>query len=277
MTNPRDTFLEHLPLIEQIIRSVGRGRRMNLSEIEDFESYAKLRLIENDYTIIAKFKGRSAFGTYLTTVISRFLNDYRDHEWGKWRNSAEAKRLGPLALELERLLARDQRSLEECFIELAPRYPEATRSSLEKLAARFPVRHRRRMVRLEDAEEPKVEGDEAAIENRQFGALVSSIVSGFISRLPKDDQYIFQLRLENDMPILQIAKAIHEDGQSLYRRLQKHFADLRVELEKAGISAADLAALNDPDGSLLDFRPKTEAPCPSNNEKDPEGAPEENA
>lgn len=274
--DPSVAFLEHLPLIEQIITSVCRGRRMNAADTEEFESYAKLRLIDNDYAIMGKFQGRSSFGTFLTTVISRFLNDYRDHEWGKWRNSAEAKRLGPLAMELERLLNRDMRSIDECCIELAAHYPGTTRSTLEELAARFPVRRRRRIVSLDETGEPQVADRSEDLEKAQIAAVISSVVSKFIAAIPKEDQLIFQLRFENDMPVPQIAHGLHQDVQSLYRRLRKHFADLRTEIEKAGIGRADAARFTDPEGSLLDFHLKTEDRCPSN-EEDPEGAPEESA
>lgn len=273
-------FLKQLPLIERIVRSVCGGRRMGRAEIEEFEAVVKLRLIENDYAVLQKFEGRSAFGTFITTVVSRLLKDYRDHEWGKWRNSAEAKRLGALAMELERMLLRDQRTLHEAFIELAPNYPGITRSSLEQLAERFPKRHRRRLVSLD--ERPDVVADpDGEIETAQTAALISSIVRPFIARLPEQDQLLLQLRFEGDLPVPQIARSLHLDMQLVYRKLRGHFQDLRVELEKAGIDARDVAKLSGTDGALLDFRFKTVVPRPSNEEGGPEDesevAPEEGA
>jgi hypothetical protein len=43
---------------------------------------------------------------FLANLPVIFL-DYRNRLWGKWRPSAEAKRLGPTAILIERLVARD--------------------------------------------------------------------------------------------------------------------------------------------------------------------------
>ena len=51
--------------------------------------------------------------TYLTVVIHRLFLDYRIRLWGKWRPSAEAKRLGAVAIALERLIVRDGWSFEQ--------------------------------------------------------------------------------------------------------------------------------------------------------------------
>src|SRR5947207_3574948 len=138
MPNPSDTLIEQLPLIEGIIRSICRARGLNAAETEEFSGFAKLKLVENDYAVIGKFKGRSAFGTYITTVLSRMLNDYLNHHWGKWRNSVVAKRMGALAMNLECLLVRDGRSFDEALVELAAQYPGVTHKKLAEIAARFP-------------------------------------------------------------------------------------------------------------------------------------------
>jgi hypothetical protein len=54
-----------------------------------------LKLIENDYRILRSFEGLASLGTYLTTVIARLFLDFQIHEWGRWRPSAAATRLGP--------------------------------------------------------------------------------------------------------------------------------------------------------------------------------------
>ncbi|MFP5247844.1 MAG: sigma-70 family RNA polymerase sigma factor [Thermoanaerobaculia bacterium] len=278
MPNPTDTFLEQLPLIEQIIRVVCRGRRMNAADTEEFAAFVKLRLIERDYAVIRQFKGRSSFGTFLTTVISRLLNDYSDREWGgRWRNSAEAKRMGEVAEDLERIVVRDMRSLDEAFAELAAKYPGTTRAALEAMAARFPTRHRPRISSLEDCEPAAVSSDGVEVGKAEMLSNLSSMISAYISRLPKEDQLIFQLRFEEDLPVPRIAQMLHLDMQSVYRRLRKHFRDLRQTLEDAGISKEDVDGLTGQDGALLDFHLKTDDGRPSNDDEDPDGAPEESA
>jgi RNA polymerase sigma factor for flagellar operon FliA len=277
MPNPSELFLEQLPLIERIIRSVCYGRRMTSAETEEFAGFARLRLIENDYAIIRKFKGRSRFGTFMTTVIGRLLNDYTDRERGRWRNSEEAKRRGDLAKDLEQLLVRDKRTLDEAFRELQPKYPDITRRQLEELATRFPIRFRRKFVALEESGERTAFDGRDDIGHEEMTSLISSVISEFIERLPKEDQLIFQLRFESDMPVPQIAKMLKQGMQAIYRRLYKHYDDLRVALEARGVRAADVAALTRKDGARLDFRIKTVEPDPSNDDGDPDGAPKEDA
>ena len=43
----------------------------------------KLKLIENDYAILAKFQGKAKLSTYLTTVIHNMFRDYRIQKWGR--------------------------------------------------------------------------------------------------------------------------------------------------------------------------------------------------
>ena len=279
MPNPSDTFLEQLPLIEQIIRAVCRGRGMDAAEVEEFAAFVKLRFIEKDYAIIRKFRGRSSFGTFVTTVISRLLNDYKDQHWGggKWRNSAEARRMGPVAEGLERLLVRDHRSLEEAFVSLSVKYPGTTRAELAAMALRFRTRHRAKMSSLEDCESAEAIADAGMDAGKaEMLARLSSVISAFVAALPKEDQLIFQWRFEDDMPVPRIALALRLDMQLVYRRLRKHFFDLRKAIEKAGITTEDVNGLTDEDGALLDFHLKTDDERPSNDE-DTDGAPEESA
>src|SRR6185295_1916310 len=105
--NPEETYLQHLPTIERIASFVARRNHLNADEAAEFTQEVRFRLFDGDYAIIRKFEGRSLFSTYLTTVIGRLFHQWRVEQWGKWRPSAEAKRLGDKAIALERLLSRD--------------------------------------------------------------------------------------------------------------------------------------------------------------------------
>ena len=274
MQTPSDILLDHLKLIERIIGNLCRGA-MDASQMEELFGFVQLRLVENDYSIIRAFQGRSSFGTYLTTVVARLLNDYRNHEWGKWHDSAEAKRQGDLAVELERLIGRDKRSIDEALVILQRKYSGVTKVMIEQLAELFPKRHGRRMVGLDQRPEPSIAGTGDALANRETAALISEVVSAFIAQLPKEDQLLFQLRFESDMPVPQIANSMRQDAQHLYRRLQMHFGNLRGKLKEAGVSAADVARLMGSD-SVLDFKRKSGGRRPSNDEA-PGRKPEEDA
>ena len=62
-------LLDHLDLINQIVRTVGRRRHLSVAEREDFASFVHLRLVEDDYAILRKFQNRSSLWTYLAAVI----------------------------------------------------------------------------------------------------------------------------------------------------------------------------------------------------------------
>ena len=88
-------LLDHLDLIDQIVRTVGRRRHLSAAEQEDFASFVNLRLVDDDYAILRKFQNRSTLWTYLAAVIERMSLDFCAEEWGRWRPSAMAERLGP--------------------------------------------------------------------------------------------------------------------------------------------------------------------------------------
>ena len=258
----------NLELIESVIRFTARRQRLDESDVEEFASVVKLRLVEDDYAVIRKFQGRSEFATYLNIVVGNMLRDYRIHHWGKWHASAEAKRLGDVAVDLEQLLHRDSRSLDEALPVLRSRYPDTTRESLEAIAARLPERRpRRRMVDISEAESVAV--DDATEENvliaeRQTEAQrLSCAMREAIGRLPEHDRLLLQLRFDSRFTIAQIARSLHIEQKLLYRRMDKLLKDLRAELERAGISSKDAADLIGREGAELDFALGTPALSPS--------------
>ena len=254
----RKLLEEKLDLIDRLIRFTALRQRLDQSEAEEFASIVKLRLIENDYAVIRKFAGRSNFATFINIVIQNMFKDYRIHHWGKWHTSAEAKRLGELAVELERLLHRDGRSLDEIVPLLRARYPDATRQSLETLAARLPERRaRRRMVGIEEAESVAVEEttDEPlmATERERTAQKLSCALREARARLPQHDRLILQLRFDSSMTVAQIARSLQIEQKLLYRRFEKLMRDLRADLIAAGIDPRDVAELIGREGADLDF------------------------
>jgi hypothetical protein len=185
--------------------------------------------------------------------------------------------MGALAMDLERLLVRDERSFDEAFMELAARYPGTTRKALEEIASRFPVRHRPRFTSI-DAGAQVAAIDSSDVVKKETVSRISSIVSTFIAGLPKEDQLIFQFHFEEAVSIPRIAGFLHQDTQSIYRRLRKHLGNLRELLRNEGVGASDVDAIVGESGSLLDFHLKTGDACPSNDDdQEPDGRPGEGA
>lgn len=112
----------NLALVERAVAFACRRYRLTPDDAEELGAIVRLKFVENDYAIVRAFSGRCAFSTYVHIVVQRMALDYRIHVWGKWHSSAEAKRLGPLAVELEILLHRDGRTLDEALPLLAARH-----------------------------------------------------------------------------------------------------------------------------------------------------------
>jgi RNA polymerase sigma factor (sigma-70 family) len=263
MLEPEQFFLDHLPLIEQIIASTGRRKGMDAAAIEEFDAEVKLRLVDNDYAVIRAFQGRSSFATYISAVVAHILLDLRNHEWGKWHASAEAERAGAVALDLEQHLYRDGRSLDEAYEELLLQHPEVTREEVDALYARLRKRVRRRMVELEEANTVEAARDTESVDCAETAKKLSDLIGQQIAKLSENDQLLLRLRFDMEMTIPQIAQSLRADEQWIYRRLYKIFKRLRTALKQGGIAWRDVTDLIGEDRVLLDFRQKKRKTRPS--------------
>jgi RNA polymerase sigma factor for flagellar operon FliA len=248
----------NLPLIERAVAFVCRRKRLDPDEAEEFAAIVNLKLVENDCAILRAYEGRSGFATFISVVVQRMALDYRIHVWGKWHDTAEAKRLGPLAVQLERLLHRDGRTIDEAFVILGASHEGITRESLAALAGRLPERApRMREVAIGPAELPAqtVATDERVLadERRRASEHLSSIMSAIVARLPEDEQLILQLRFEGGMTVPEIARALQLDQKLLYRRIERRMRDIRKELESTGVASADVLDLIGRDEAVLEF------------------------
>ncbi len=251
-----DLFGRHWGTVEGAIRGVCRRHRFMADEAEDFTSMVCVRLLEDDCAVIRRFGGRSSLGTYLTAVITHLAQDWRNARWGKWRPSMAARRRGPVAVHLDRLLQRDGVGLEEACEILRTNYQvEESRSQLEEIAAALPVRVRRRFIEwtaleLEDAFAASTSTfrDPYAHDHAQrlAGALTSALQS-----LPAEDRLLIKLRFEDGLRIVDIARTLRRPEKPLYRRLERVLAQLRRTLEERGVSSASLAELLDGDVPAL--------------------------
>jgi len=256
----QELLTSNLALIERAVAFASRRHRLSEDDADEFRSIVHVKLIENDYAILRAYEARSSFATYISVVVQRMALDFRVHHWGKWHSSAEAKRLGELAVDLEKLLHRDGRTLDDALPILAARHDGVTRASLAALAARLPARPpRHREVAMEDAE-PVAAHSAAAVEARLVASdreresrRVSALVSEIIGRLPDDDRLILQLRFQGGMTVAQIARMLGIEQKLLYRRIEKQMRDLKRELEAEGVSPRDVVDLIGGDDSLLQF------------------------
>lgn len=251
-TDPRRLYEEHLDLIGTICSSIGRRNGCRPDEIEDFTSQVHVKLLEDECARLAKFEGRSSLRTFLVATIANLFRDWRIEKWGKWRPSALAQRLGPLAVRLERLLYRDRRSFAEAVRELRANYGEtAPEPEMEHIAGQLKPRFSRRAVGDEGLEAlpagSQPDDDLLADERAEQGRRIVEALEAVMAELSVEDRMLLRLRFEDGLTVATIARMLGVPQRPLYGRLDRLYKQLRVELEARGVDADQVARLGEDD------------------------------
>ena len=262
--HPRELLEANLSLVERVIARVCMKARLNGADAEDFASTAHLHLIENDYAVLRQHDPSSSLAGYLAVVLQRLLCDERNRTLGRWRSSAEAKRMGEAGVLLETLLLRDQRPMQEVVPIVSARARNLTVRDIEEMAARLPERPARmRPAELDDAtiaSAPSPEQADARVvenERRQLAHRTQEALRDAIAALPLEDRMIVKLRFGSAMSVADVARILQLPQRPLYRRIDLLLDRLREALAHAGIderTATDLigSATDDLDLGLAD-------------------------
>ena len=246
---PEQLFLGHLGLIKDIIAHTCRRSRFRPENTEEFESYVMERLVEGNYARLQKFKGECKIATFLTVTIKHLLFDFRDHLWGKWRNSAEALRLGGVAPQLETLLVREELTFTEAVQFLRNKGVDLPESELWNLRASLPPRIQKRFVgeevlQAEASRELRPDEQLAAQERAVKSRRVYATLFECLAELPKDDCVLLKMWLR--MKIADIARVLGVEQKPLYRRLDRIKLKLREALERRGVRREDIGDIFGP-------------------------------
>ena len=241
--NWQATLEELLPFIKDEALHLCRRKRLTKEDSEDFLSTLLIKLIEDDYRILREWSGRGSMHTYLRTVIARELADYLRHLWGRYRESAEAKKLGPLAMRLEQLLTRDDLTLEEAIRTLLINdHVEASEAGLRELADKLPRRDRRSFE--SDAKLPLLPSPDLDPEQRKLGQVsdderrktLESLYRA-LDRLDRRERVVIRLTGLRQCRVPRLAPRLDMDAPSVYRMRNRALAKLRKDMEADGISA----------------------------------------
>jgi RNA polymerase sigma factor (sigma-70 family) len=250
-------FLATLPLIRTVTQMVCRRFHVAPSDQGDFASSFLIKLMDNDYAVFRQFRGDSGrcLRTFLYAVACRHLLDIRNREWGKWRPSRLAKRLGSAAVYLEDLIYRRQTPVREAVAMVSnhPRWTLTTtrvRGLYEQLPLRVP---RRRAEPLDETVGDVAHArpcDQAARQDDAAG--VREALLAALRRLDSDERRVLRMRFQQGLSIKQIAAEMGADVHALYRRLPKILLRLRCELQDRCLDARHVAALLGELGDQLD-------------------------
>jgi RNA polymerase sigma factor (sigma-70 family) len=232
---------DNLGLIDQIVRTVGRRRHLSLEEIDDLAGHVRLQLVEDDYGVLRKFKGRSSFSTYLTIVIERMTLDYLDRLWGRWRPSKMAERLGPVAVQLERLVIRDAHALDEAIEMLRTNHGVTlTVAELHDLWEKLPVRVKDMPIEEEAAAAlASSQTADATIEHAERQTDVVRLERALASALDQctnAERVLLSLRYEYGLKVGDVARVIGASPATVHRQLAGLLPRLRTALEASGLS-----------------------------------------
>jgi RNA polymerase sigma factor (sigma-70 family) len=256
MPNNRDDlehlFVAHLPLIERILRALCVRNGFHGDDADDACSWVKLRLIENDYGVLAKFRGESSLANYLAVVLAMQVREYRVSQWGRWRPSAAAQARGAIAVRLETLTRRDGLSVQQAAEMMRTgRETEMSVGDLARLAAELPnrVAPRPHLVNADTvppaADDRQADSEVLQQQADREHATIRTVLSKALAGLEPEEQVILRMRFWHGLSIADIARGLSRPAKPLYRKMEKLLFKLRDSLEAAGISGERFRALLD--------------------------------
>ena len=235
-------------LADRLARSVCRRHGLRREAEEEFLSFVRVRLAERGEPILAAHDGKSSVETYLLVVLERMRQDWQRAEWGLWRPSREAARLGPLAVELDRLVHRDGVPFSQAAEELHARFGDRAKDEeLERIAARLPDRVPRRRVSDDVLENRPSGGDSAAsLEEREREEVAGRAVPALreaIRGLDTMDRVVLVLVFREGLSVRAAARALGHEHKRIGRRLERVLEKLRAALREEGVDRHGLLLL----------------------------------
>jgi RNA polymerase sigma factor (sigma-70 family) len=245
-------LLEHLAWIDRVAAMACR-RNAWATETEDFAAWARMKMMEDDYAVLRKFRGESNLRTYIATVVVRYFHAYSRERRGRWRSSAAAERLGPLARELEMLVRRDGYRLAQAGEKLRTAgRTTLSDAQLARLLAELPEREPLRPVEvgaepLLGAAEARSRADErvAATEDERRRREAAEALERAMAQLSPEERMIVRMHLGDGRTLAEVARTLRVEQKPLYRLVPRLRERLRTLLVADGISPAVVRATLD--------------------------------
>jgi RNA polymerase sigma factor (sigma-70 family) len=229
--------------IEGVLKFVCRKKALRDDRADEFCQWTRFRLIANDCAILRSFKGESSFKTFLVAVIQNKYRDWLDAEQGKFRVTADARELGPVAVNLELLILRDKMPFEEAAQLLLSKGIADSIAQCDGIWGQLKRAERRNFVSDEFLENqpagPSVDPVEDA-ERQRLTRKVQEALRAAIASLPPADSLILRLRYWDHVSVANIAKLQQTEQKPLYRRFEQLQKQLAAQLVASGVGRDDL-------------------------------------
>lgn len=240
---PEELLLRSLPVLRAVVAAAAKRWRLEREDAEDLLSEVQIKLLENDGEALRRCEDATRLRAFLATTVARHWLDRRNHEWGKWRPCAEAKRQGPDGELLDRWISRDGLTLDQAAEKARQHGIPWDRAEIERRAALFPFRAKRRQETDEGLEaRPAAEDspEEALVASERAGqrALALRLVGEEISTWPPEDKLTLRGWLRGQT-ITAISQQLQVPRRPLYRLFETFFQRLRRRLQQSGIGTAE--------------------------------------
>lgn len=220
--------------IEQVVQGLSRKYFLAPPEIEEFRRVAIRALERNSYELLRAFEGKSTWGTYLSTVLTREFFEFQNALWGEWRPSAAAARLGPAAVLLEELVERDHFSVADAAEWMRTTHRvDLPRHRILELAERLGLMPGMSRARR-SASTVSPEAPDPGLRHALSDAL---------ALLAPDDRLIAQLRFREHQPLTRIARMLSLDARPLQRRIDTIKSTIRQSVVTQGFRGDQVEAL----------------------------------
>jgi RNA polymerase sigma factor (sigma-70 family) len=240
-------FLEHLGWIEKVASLTCSKHGVWGEEAEDFSALVRMKVMEEDYAILRKFRGSSELKTYLASVVVRHFFNFNRARLGRWRPSTAATRLGSPALDLETLVRRDGYTVAQAGEKLrtAGRTTlsdlELARllGSLSSRASLRPVEEPSGMLSSAPDSSRSDEGVVAAEDQARRDEMISALKLA-MAQLSREERLIVRMHFADGISLANVARTLNVEQKPLYRRVERLRGRLRTLLEGAGLSQKDV-------------------------------------
>lgn len=233
-------FLKLIPEIEKAVRTVAARQGLNWQERQELYSSTMLKIIQKDFAVLRAYQERCRWSTYFTTVVQRVQLDRQTRRQGRWRPSAEARRLGLTAIELDRGINRDGLIVEDIVERLIERGARQSRSTLRRWATQIPRRPTRRFVPLDRIPASK-QGSQTTAGGTSTDDLRRALNEAF-RELSDHERRLLRLRFIRGWTVRRIAKSLGIEPRPLYGEFQAVFRRIRQRLEQSGWQWRDIRA-----------------------------------
>ena len=225
----------HLGEVREAIKVVCKLQHLTADDAEELSSRVYLKLLQSNGAVLRGFRGDSSLRTFLIVVVRRILLDSWIARNGKWRPSTDARRLGTVAVQLERLVYREGMTVAQAgeMIRVAQGITD-TDDELSFLLSLLPARSTRRRRRFVSdsslAAAASVEPSPLELLLRQSAASPAALLKRAMATLNADDRQLLALRFAQNRTVREIALQRSVDAKALYRRFDRLLRRLRMAI-----------------------------------------------